>query len=105
MVITQVVVMGSTEFNDYQPMYGHILEKHEREVVGGNTKVQFVIEIFKNRPAHMQKVKLICLDEEYQYGITYGQILKDLGRCVLMQIIKNNIIFKDRGDKVVAKIA
>ncbi len=39
MLPTQVVVMGSTEFNDYQPMYGHILEKHEREVVGGNNRL------------------------------------------------------------------
>lgn len=105
MVTTQVIVMGSVNFNSYLPMYSHILEGHEQEVADGDTEVKFVIEIFKNRPADKQNVKLLCLNEEYQYGITYGQILKDLGRCAFMQIIKNDIIFRNRGDKVVAKIA
>jgi len=68
----------------------------------------FTIEVFKYRHPNATKVDAIDVDEEYQNGITYGQVLKDLGRCAFMQIIKNRIRYAGepvRRSKVVGKIA
>lgn len=92
-----------------------ILKSEDQSLIDGLTpasilvtngdEIKFSFAVFKNvNPAN---AKVICIDhaDDYQYGITYGQIIKDLGRCVFMQIVKSNIIYAGRSGKVVAKIA
>jgi len=69
--------------------------------------ILFTIDVFKYKHPNAVRIDAIDLNDDYQFGIKYGQVLKDLGRCVFMQIIKANIIDKGhvRRSKVVGKIA
>ncbi len=97
------------------PVAERILKNEDQNLIDGLTpasilvtdgdEIKFSFAVFKNvNPAN---AKVICIDyeDDYQYGITYGQIIKDLGKCIFMQIVKSNIIYKNRRGKVIAKIA
>lgn len=71
-------------------------------------RVLFTIDVFKNVHPNSVKISSIFLSDIYQGHVTYGDVLKDLGKCVFMQIIKSNIINAGRvrkPSKVVGKIA
>jgi len=76
-------------------------------VVTDGDKILFNFYIFRNISTDRAKIGLIDVNDRFQdeYKITYGQIIKDLGRCAFIQIIKENAIRAGRSDKVVAKIA
>jgi len=104
MKIAQVVVVGKLKFNSWRPLDYMVLEPWEMEAVEGGD-VLFTIDILKNVSESQQFISLISLDDDYQYGITYGQVFNDLGKSCFMQIIKNNILYQGRSGKIVAKIA
>jgi len=74
-------------------------------LVTDGDEIKFSFAVFKNVNPANAKIVGIDYADDYQYGITYGQIIKDLGRCIFMQIVKSNIIYAGRSGKVVARIA
>ncbi|KKL60015.1 hypothetical protein LCGC14_2209590 [marine sediment metagenome] len=97
------------------PLAERIIKNEDQNLIDGltpasilvtdNDEIKFSFAVFKN--VNPSNAKVICIDytDDYQYGITYGQIIKDLGRCIFMQIVKSNIIYAGRSGKVVARIA
>ncbi len=70
-------------------------------------EIKFSFRVFKNINPINDKWCIIDINDDYQYKITYGQVLKDLGRCAFIQIIKANITRAGltHKKKIVGKIA
>lgn len=60
-------------------------------IITDGEEIKFSLRVFKNINPINDKWAMIDINDVYQYKITYGQVLKDLGRCAFIQIIKANI--------------
>jgi len=69
--------------------------------------VLFVINVFKHAREDLQRFQSLRLTDEYQYGIKYADLLKDLGQCCFKQILKNNVIYAGTRSrsKIVGRVA